>query len=354
MQRYGAVLVAVVAILSSVRAQPDTTAPAAEVEVSGLESADGAGAKQPAMEEAAEEPRSASIEEALPSTDAIRILVMRPLSVYGREEISNKWLLLLCEDYFYFRLGGVPGVEYVDPALLGELLPGYREYQKPLSNEMYLKAARNLSAPYALYVECLYTPLGSGGQLTVGQQIHIMAQCIRAEDGRGAATVSKQIPLKKLGETLDGFMAEMLDSIGVDASDRNAAFLDKPVLSTRKNPLRDIGEALESWSGLDDASWEKFVKKYRAVLNRNPDMTLGFYSGSKFCEAKGRYADAARFAHDLVNEYRERYPLAFLMAARNYSRAGECEAAQKIALDVQGMGRIQSLVDHEAAKCGLE
>ncbi len=73
---------------------------------------------------------------------AIPLVVMRTVSEYGVDKLTDEWILLLCEYYIYFRLEGIPGVHVISPDTLSALLPRYKVYTKAIPEKEYVAAAK--------------------------------------------------------------------------------------------------------------------------------------------------------------------------------------------------------------------
>jgi hypothetical protein len=97
--------------------------------------------------------------------------------------------------------------------------------------------------------------------------------------------------------------------------------------------------------------WNPFLQQYRLLLNRNPDMTLAMYTGVKMCRNRTLYEEAAKFSQDLINEFRESYPKAYVFAVRNYRLSNNCEDARKIGMQSRGLESIQKQIQKELSDC---
>jgi hypothetical protein len=288
---------------------------------------------------------------AVAAAPAVRLLVMRPVNAYGVAVRQDKWLLLLCESHIHFRLNGVPGVDVVSPELLAGLIPGYDDFDTAVSQDLYAKAAKSLSVPYILYVECSYSAFSDGTQIRLGQEVGLTLELSKVGGSTSLAVESRRLRLNRLGKTIDHFLVAMLDSMRVAAEEQNRPFLARPVQSTKTKLIRAMGEALASPNAGGDEEWQKSLNRYKTLLHRDPLMVLGYYVGMQFCAAAGRYEDAAHFSYDLLAEFGPAYPKAYLSTIRYYQAAKKCDDANRIAELARNVASVRDEVGRVLGEC---
>lgn len=278
--------------------------------------------------------------------NAIPLLIIRPVSVFGVSTLKNKWLLLLCEAYIHFRLGAIPVLSIVARETLSDQLPYYDEYNNAISLERYKEAAKDLSVPYLLYLQCSYTKFT--------REVTFLGDITSVDNDRSIVTLSKTFPLRTLGLELDQFTKQIVKKMGIVPSQELRFFLDTPLMSKEAKNLKTLGEFLASVDKLDDASWDEFLKNYKDFLKQDSQMIVGIYAASKFCGAAEKYKQAAGFSHVLINKLGHKYPPAYLLTAKYYRLAGNYEQALRVVDRASNINEIQKQLKEEKARIEKE
>ncbi len=283
--------------------------------------------------------------------EAIPLLVMRPISEYGVSKLKNVWILHLCEMYLHFRLQGIPGFQVVSPETLSTLIPRYKEYNQAIPVSEYTEIAKKISAPYVLYLQCAYNPLISGGNLSVGKEINFLGKVSSVTDNRTIASFSDQFSLKNFGETFDQFIMLLVKEMGIEPDKQNLPFLEATLVGEKAKSLKKVGEFLSSVNSVTDKTFQKFIKKYTALLHKNPDMLIGYYAGAQFCDVLREYAPAVDFANVLIQRLGNKFPPAYIMAVRYYRLMKKYDQALKVADRAKDIKEIQNQLRVEKARC---
>ncbi len=260
------------------------------------------------------------------------MVIARPVSKYGDAPLENKWLLLLCEQFLYFRLGGIESIALVSPETMTEHIADYMEYKKAVPLDTYISVAQKTGAHYIVYLQCEYNRIISDGQVNLGKNTDINFFGKVIAPGKDAPVVAdaKQFPIKKLGQRLDTFVGMMLDGCGASRTDRNRNFLQTRILSVRGKKIKKLGEFLAMANASKIVEWEVFYKKYHTLVVKNSDMLLGYFAGVTMCEEAGKYKDAAHLSHALMDILDTSYPDIFAETCKLYRLSGNYSQAWNI------------------------
>lgn len=270
----------------------------------------------------------------------IPLLIIRPVSGFGVSRLKEKWLLLLCEAYFHFRLGAVPVLSIVPSETLSDQLPYYDEYNEAISLERYKEAAKDLSVPYLLYLQCAY------GKFT--REVTFLGDIISIENDGSIVTLSKTFPLRTLGLELDRFSKQIVKKMGINPSQELRLFLDTPLMSKEAKNLKTLGWFLSRAEKPSTISWDEFLKSYKEFLKQDTQL-VGIYAAVKFCGAAERYDQAAGFSKLLVDKLGYKYPPAFPLAARYYRLSKNYEQARLMVNRANHIEAIQKQLKEEKA-----
>ena len=266
------------------------------------------------------------------------LLIIRPVSEFGVSTLKDKWLLLLCEAYIHFRLGAIPVLSIVPEETLSDQLPYYHEYNNAISLKRYKEAAKDLSVPYLLYLQCSYTKFT--------REVTFLGDIISIDNDRSVVTLSKTFPLRTLGLELDQFTKQIVKKMGIEPSQELRFFLDTPLMSKEAKNLKTLGTFLARAEKLGKTSWDEFLKMYKAFLKEDSQL-VGIYAASKFCAAAEKYDQAAGFSNVLVNKLARKYPPAYLSAAKNYRLSGNYTQARLVVDRAAYIPEIQKEIQEE-------
>ena len=277
------------------------------------------------------------------------LLIIRPVSGFGVSKLKNRWLLLLCEAYIHFRLGAIPVLSVVPPETLSNQLPYYYEYNNAISLERYKKAAKDLSVPYLVYLQCSYTK--------IGREVNFLGDITSIDNDKPVVTISKNFPLRELGSELDQFTKQIVEKMGIEPSPQTRFFLDTPLLSKEAMNLKTLGDFLTRAENLGGSEWDVFLKSYKEFIKQDPQLLVGIYAASKFCGAAQKYDQAAGFSNALVTKLGRKYPPAYLLAAKYYRLSGNYEQARRVVEGAAYINEIQkplmvekALIEKEAGE----
>ncbi len=285
------------------------------------------------------------------SSAPIRILITRPVTKYGTAPLENKWILLLCEHYLYFRLLGIESIEVIPPETLVESVPEYMEYKLPIPVETYQEAAKKVSAEYIIYLQCEYSRLIKEGQVSLkkGTEINFFGKVLTPTSSEPVLVEAKQFSVDKLGTRLDSFLALTMRTLDVALTDKNRNFLETAVLSSRGKRVKKIGEHLAAVNESTVEEWDPFIKKYRKVVKKDADMLLGYYAGAEMCRTAGKYLDGATLSHALMDILDAAYPRAFTETSLLYRLSGKYDQAWKIVESMPPVAHLQNDIKMEKA-----
>ena len=272
----------------------------------------------------------------------IPLLIIRPVSGFGVSTLKNKWLLLLCEAYIHFRLGAIPALSIVSPDKLSDVLPYYNEYKRAIPTGRYKKAAKELSVPYLLYLQCGYTK--------VSREVNFLGDVSSVDNGRPIATASKSFPLREFGAVLDQFAIQIVEKMGIEPAEQTRFFLNTPLMSGKAKILKAVGENLSTVNEVKDKWWSEFLNRYNELLREDPQMLVGYYAAAKFCGAAEKYKEAAEFSYALVHKLGHKYPPAYLMTARYYRLSGNYAEALRVVDRAEIIVEIQKPLKEEKAR----
>lgn len=271
------------------------------------------------------------VEEEIPEiSPPIKILITRPATKFGDAPLENKWLLLLCEYYLYFRLGGIEYLSIVSPDTLAQLLPNYQDYQHVIPLKEYLDVAKKLSVHYLIYVQCEYSRFISEGQFHLGTEVNFFGTVISPKREAPVVTLSGRFNLRRLGIRLNTFLARAIEKLKIEITEINSTFLATPVISKRSRSIKKLGMSLSSFYGSDVPQWNYFIRKYKRLLRRDSRMILGYYAGAKICEVAGKYKDGASLSYGLIDRLDITYPNAFIMTSELYRLSGNYEQSLRV------------------------
>jgi len=279
------------------------------------------------------------------------LIIMRPITEYSSSSLKNWWLLYLCETYLHFKLGVVPALRIISPDTLSALLFNYKEYKKVVPLDDYRDVARKLAVPYLLYLECKDVPMLQSGGLAAGNDVNILGKLSSVDGDVAIANVSTQCALKDLGPTLDRFMLDIVDKLGIPPEKQNRAFLETALLGDKKNSMKKLGEMLVAEKTIPEKEFQKFLKQYNEVLAQDKQMSIGYYAGAKFCDARKEYPAATDFSNTLVIQLQQKYPPAFLMTIRFYRLIQKYEDALRMIARAEGIEGIEDTLMREKARC---
>ncbi len=261
-----------------------------------------------------------------------RILITRPVTKYGNAPLEDKWLLLLCEYYLYFRLRGIEAVSVVPQDALVELVPEYMEYKMPIPIEKYGAAAKKVSADYLIYIQCEYNRLLSEGQISLRKDtdINFFGKIVSPSSDKPLFVDAKQFSVDKLGMRLDMFLNQVFEVLNIGLTEKNRNFMETAVMGSNGKKIKKLGEYLAAAYASEVTEWSPFIKKYKRLMRRNADMLIGYYAGAHMCEMAGKYLDAAHLFHSLIDALDMSYPRAFVETCRYYRLSGKFDQVEKI------------------------
>ena len=268
------------------------------------------------------------------------LLIIRPVSEFGVSTLKDKWLLLLCEAYIHFRLGAIPVLSIVPKETLSDQLPYYDEYNNAISLKRYKEAAKDLSVPYLLYLQCSYAKFT--------REVTFLGDIISIDNDRSIVTLSKTFPMRTLGLEMDQFTKQIVKKMGIEPSQEIRFFLDTPLMSKEAKNLKKLGEFLARAEKLGNSFGDEFLKSYKEFLKQDPQL-VGIYAASKFCGAAEKYDQAAGFSNILVNKLAGKYPPAYVSAVKYYRLSGEYKRARLIVNRADFIPEIQKEIQEEKA-----
>lgn len=281
----------------------------------------------------------------------IPLIIGRPVTNLGDQELKNKWLLLLCESYLYFRFDGIPVFDIASPDTLSKLIAVYRDYSVAVSKSQYAKAASRIDVPFLLYLQCEYNPLVRQGQLSLGEQYRCFYELSATDKRETYLGGSKSFPLKEMGTVFDGFITDILNAFHIPREGRNERFLKTDVAGEDARSLKRLGQLLASARRLDTKAWAKLEEHADKLMRKSPDMLLGYYALAKLAGRQGRFKAAARYADNLMIKLGKAFPPGYLMAMRYARLAEDYERALNVAELAEGMPQIEDELIEEVALC---
>ncbi len=280
-----------------------------------------------------------------------KILITRPVTKYGNAPLEDKWILQLCENHLYFRLTGIEAVSVVPPEALTELVRDYMEYKQPIAVEKYLDAAKKLSADYIIYIQCEYNRLFCEGQVNIGKDtdVNFFGKVVSPFSDKPLFAEAKQFSINKLGMRLDTFLYQVFQILHITITNKNRNFMETAVLSSRGNKVKKLGEFLAAAYESEVAEWDPFIKKYKKLVKKNPDMLLGYYAGATMCEMAGHYLSAAHLSHALSDILDMSYPRSFVESCRLYRLSGNYGQVEKILKSLPPIEHLKNDITMEKA-----
>ena len=271
-----------------------------------------------------------SLSIASQGTEPVKVIIARPVTKYGNAPLKDKWLLLLCENHLNFRLKGIESISVVPSDALSNLLKDYEEYKIPVSLDNYTKAAKKLSVPYVVYLQCEYYKFASEMQVNLGDDINFFGKLISIDTDSSLLVDALQFPLKKLGFQLDTFISNVLQKLAVKINDKNRKFLETAIMCYDDKEVKKLGQLLAAVNGPEKIQWGKFYEKYNKMLKSKPEMLVGYYAGVKVCESAKKYEEGAGFARQLIDMLDVNYPPNYIDAARLYRLSGDYKEALRM------------------------
>jgi hypothetical protein len=291
---------------------------------------------------------SAQVEAAPAAVEdgSIGLLIARPISQYGRRELTDTWLLRLCESYFYFRLSGVPALNLVDSDTLEQMLSDYQAYRGGIQKPRYRRAAEKLSVPYVLVLQIERGALSRGGQISIGKDTGFFGELYSVKGDTTVMAESVSFPLRQLGGRLDNFILRLLESMGIPEDKQNTTFLRTAVTGRKGRDLKKLGEILDKAEPYyDEKTAAKIEEEFNELLSDNNRLTFGYYAAGKLFANASHPERAAGFLYAVANRLGTTYPPAFVIGAEQYRRAERCERALSLIQRVEG---IESVADEAA------
>ncbi|MDR2727497.1 MAG: hypothetical protein LBB56_00040 [Chitinispirillales bacterium] len=113
------------------------------------------------FETPAEKPEAGVPARVLPPFEGTyKVLISRPIYAVYEAETKTKWISALGEVYSYYKIGAFPRTHVFTPEQINGILPNYRDYNRRISRQTYIEAAKKLGATHVIYQE--YQPQKDG------------------------------------------------------------------------------------------------------------------------------------------------------------------------------------------------
>lgn len=283
---------------------------------------------------------------------SIGLLIARPISKYGQQELIDTWLLRLCEAYFYFRLQGVPALRIVATDTLEQMLSDYQGYRGGIEKPRYRRAAEKLSVPYLLVLQIERGALSRGGQISIGKDTGFFGELYSVDGDSTVMAESISFPLRQLGPRLDGFILRLLESTGIPEEKQNTTFLRTPVTGQNARALKKLGEMIDRAEPYyEEKTAKELEEELTELLSDHSRLTFGYYAAGRLFANASHPERAARFFHAVVNRLGATYPPAFVTTADQYRRANLCSQALRLLDRAEGMETVAGEAAHIREQC---
>lgn len=257
-----------------------------------------------------------------------RLLISHGVEASSIGDVQDAWFSALTDQYLYFRLMPVEGIEVIAPETLYTSLPVMAEFGKRIPDHDLSRLGRRLKATHLLTLKY---------EVSDGS-VMCYAEVVDLDDNDIALTFDKEFALSELGKRLDAFAGQTLEALDVSASSRFRKGLKLPIIGSNTRSYEQLGNAIAREAGARNPNYGRAAQSYASVGQRDPSMALAFYLAAEAHAQAGQYGRAAQMLNHLIVKSALPYPSLYVRATDYYRENRAYDEALRIIALAERMG----------------
>ncbi|MFP4163207.1 MAG: tetratricopeptide repeat protein [Chitinispirillaceae bacterium] len=252
-----------------------------------------------------------------------KILISRPIYAPYNREGNTKWMSAIGEMFYHYKVGSFPRTYAFTPGQINGVLPNYRDYNKRISRQAYVDAAKKLGATHLLYQE--YEPRDKGKEVRYAVELLSLAQ------NGTVIKVNETFESSDFEKGLDKCLAPVAEAMDQSASSTTA--YSKNLFGKKHKSIKKLGEEMAQEGAFNQARASETFSSIEKLVKKNKKHIGYQYSAAAIAARAGEYDKAIEHMDRVISESGD-YPALHLLIAsyyRNAERYSEALNAAQVA-----------------------
>lgn len=258
------------------------------------------------------------------ASETARLLICRPNNFDYTVDPKTIWIAAVTESFLYFKLDAIDNLKIVPIDKITPLIEAHRKFEKRVTSNKYINAAKELNATHILYSEY---ELLSGKK-----EVKIYFSIESVESSQKSQKMQIQAPVDDLNGPLSNAVRDIALSLGISKNDLPNEILGLNILGSRSKNAKRLGDYIKVESKTDKAAFSLNAQSCERITSEDSKMYLAYFAGSRLYLLAGKAGKAVNLMQALVDRLGNKYPKLYLQLAASYRKSAKLNEA-KNALD---------------------